>query len=102
MRIIKPRRIAEFAKIYPTAKSGLEHWLICAKAAQWDHLIDVRRTFPHADEVRVKSRRTVVVFNIKRNDYRLITAIHYNLEKVFVLMFMTHAEYDKDHWKDQL
>lgn len=35
-------------------------------------------------------------------EYRLITAIHYNLVKVFVLRFMTHAEYSKDRWKDEL
>jgi mRNA interferase HigB len=102
MRIIKPSRIAQFARTYPTARAGLEHWLACAGAARWKHLVDTRKTFPHADEVTVKSGRTVTVFNIKRNDYRLITAIHYNLGKVFVLMFMTHGDYDKDHWKDQL
>ena len=27
---------------------------------------------------------------------------HYNRQKVFVLRFMTHAEYDKDRWKKEL
>jgi mRNA interferase HigB len=44
----------------------------------------------------------VTCFNIRGNDYRLITAIHYNLGKVFVLRFMTHAKYDKGRWKDEL
>jgi mRNA interferase HigB len=102
MWIIKPRRVTEFIGTYPTALGGLEHWLRVATAAKWRNLVDVRKTFPHADEVKVKSGRTVVVFNIKKNDFRLITAIHYNIGKVFVLMFLTHAEYDKEQWKGQL
>jgi len=43
-----------------------------------------------------------VVFNIAGNQYRLITAIHYNVGKVFVLMLLAHAEYGKDRWKDVL
>jgi mRNA interferase HigB len=62
----------------------------------------VRRSFRSADEVTVASGRTVVIFNIGGNRFRLITAIHYNRGKVFELRFMTHAEYSKDRWKDDL
>lgn len=40
--------------------------------------------------------------NIKGNRYRLIVAIHYNTQMVYVLRFLTHAEYDKGAWKEQL
>jgi mRNA interferase HigB len=43
-----------------------------------------------------------VIFNIGGNKYRLITAIHYNTRKVFVLRFLTHAEYDSRGWKEDL
>ena len=36
------------------------------------------------------------------NDFRLIAAVHFNTKVVFVLRFMTHAEYDKNTWKDDL
>jgi len=36
------------------------------------------------------------------NDYRLITAIHYNTGMVYVMLFLTHAEYDKQAWKERL
>ena len=32
----------------------------------------------------------------------LITAIHYNSQEVFTLQFLTHADYDKDTWKNTL
>ena len=72
------------------------------RAAHWRALPDLRRSFRSADEVRVASGRTVVIFNIGGNAYRLITAIHYNRQIVYVLRFMTHADYSKDRWKDDL
>jgi mRNA interferase HigB len=65
-------------------------------------LQDVRATFPHADAVTVRSGRSVVVFNIAGNKYRLITAIHYNRRLPFTLMVLTHAEYNKEKWKEVL
>ena len=73
-----------------------------ARAAQWRTLHDVRLAFRSADEVRVDSGPTVVVFNIGGNKFRLITAIHYNLRLVFILRFLTHREYDTDQWKREL
>jgi mRNA interferase HigB len=39
-------------------------------------------------------------FNIKGNDYRLITRISYTRQRVYVRDVLTHAEYDKGKWKD--
>ena len=72
------------------------------KAATWASIADLCQTLPSADPVRVMSGRTVVVFNIAGNRYRLLTAIYYNMRKVFVLRFLTHAEYTRGTWKDEL
>jgi mRNA interferase HigB len=102
MRIITKRRLGEFAAKYPAARRALEAWHDEAAKADWHSLMDVRRTYPHADGVEVGSGRIATVFNIKKNDFRLITAIHYDTQKVFVMKFLTHAEYSKDAWKDSL
>jgi mRNA interferase HigB len=102
VRVIKPATVRQFASRHADAASGLEHWLDVTQSARWEKLHDVRRSFRSADEVRVASGRTVVIFNIGENKFRLITAIHYNLHKVFVLRFMTHAEYSKNRWQDEL
>ncbi|MBM4017559.1 MAG: type II toxin-antitoxin system HigB family toxin [Planctomycetes bacterium] len=102
MRVIRPGRVREFAARHPDATPSLERWLEAAEAARWRNLVDVRQVFRGADEVKVASGRTVVVFNIAGNQFRLITAIHYNVGKVFVLMLLTHAEYGKDRRKDAL
>jgi len=62
----------------------------------------LRRSFPDADMVRVKSERNVIVFNIRKNEFRLITAIHFNRQILYTLRLLTHAEYSKDRWKDAL
>lgn len=65
-------------------------------------MVDVRQTYPDTDAATVRSGRQVLIFNIRRNDYRLIVAVHFNLQIVYTLRFMTHAEYSKDRWKDTL
>jgi mRNA interferase HigB len=40
------------------------------------------------------------VFNIGGNKYRLIVFIDYTYQKVFIRHVLTHAEYDKDDWKN--
>jgi mRNA interferase HigB len=102
MRIITLKTLARYWTRHPLAKAGLEHWLKVAEAARWTCLADARATFPHADQVTVASGRRVVVFNVCGNSYRLITAIHYNRGLVFTLAVLTHAEYDKDKWKETL
>ena len=64
--------------------------------------MDTRKTYPHADQVKVRSGRVVTVFNIAGNDFRLMTAIHYDRGRVFILDFLTHAEYNRSNWKDRL
>jgi len=40
------------------------------------------------------------VFNISGNRYRLITRIRYDYQLVNIRVVLTHAEYDKETWKE--
>ena len=102
MRIIKPKTVKEWAKAHADAEKALERWMTLVQDAGWSSIVDVRAVFPSADPVTVASGRAVVVFNIGGNKYRLIAAIHYDRQNVYTLEFMTHAEYDKDNWKEVL
>lgn len=99
MRIIKIPTLKQYWQKHRDARPALEHWLNVAWAAEWRSLDDARQSFPHADEVKVKSGNTVTVFNIAGNNYRLIVAIKYRWGVVYIRDFLTHAEYDKDRWK---
>ena len=92
----------QFISNYPDTQASLEHWLEVVRHADWAGIHDLRESFRSADPVSLSDEKTVTVFNISGNQYRLITAIHYNTRRVYVLLFMTHAEYSKDRWKATL
>ena len=102
MRIIKRSTLAAYGQRNPQAESGLLSWHRLTRKARWTCFQDVRTTFPHAGALTVAGGRSVVVFNIAGNKYRLITAIHYNRQSVFILMVLTHSQYSKNKWKDVL
>lgn len=102
MRIITRKRLREYADRFADAGTALAAWARVAAAARWRSLDDLRMTYPHADAVRVASGREATVFNIRGNRYRLITAIHYDRQRMYLMRFLTHAEYNKDTWKDTL
>ncbi len=102
MRIIKTSMLKEFWQGHREAEASLRTWAQQTKAAEWRNFADVRKTFPGADPVPVASGRTVVVFNIAHNRYRLIAAVHCNTRIVYTLRILTHKEYDRGAWKEQL
>jgi mRNA interferase HigB len=102
MRLIKPSALTAFARRHPDAAPALLHWFEIARRAGWQNLTDTRRDFPHADQVRVASLRPVTVFNLGGGKFRLLTAIHYDRQRIFLLDFLTHAEYSKPRWKTRL
>jgi mRNA interferase HigB len=102
VRIIKEAFLVAAGREYPPAARHLDAWRKCVKTARWRNLVDVRRTYPDTDGVKVGSGRQVLIFNIRRNDYRLVVAAHFNRQIIYTLRFMTHADYSKDRWKDTL
>lgn len=102
MRIIKEPFLMDAARNYPKAAAYLDTWRKVVKASIWRGLADMRRTYPSADAVRVRSGRQVLVFNVCGNAYRLLVAAHFNRQIVYTLRFLTHADYSKDTWKTEL
>jgi mRNA interferase HigB len=94
MHIITRKRLNEFAEKHPDAKSALEHWYRLMKSEQIRSFAELRAIFPSADQVG-----KLTVFNIGRK-VRLIAAIHYNRQKVYIRAVLTHDEYDKGKWKE--
>ncbi len=87
---------------YQDAASEIEAWAGIVEAVRWHSFAEVREMFKDADYVD-----GYVVFNIRRNRYRLITVIHYaktTEEKqtdghVYIRSFLTHKEYDnRNNW----
>jgi mRNA interferase HigB len=102
VRIIKAAFIEENTKSGTQERKWLYTWKEVVKNAHWQNINDVRKTYPSADGGTVDSKRTVTVFNVCGNNHRLLTAIHYDKQRIYLLDLLTHAEYDKDEWKRNL
>jgi mRNA interferase HigB len=102
MHVITRKRLREFAEQHPDSAEALERWYRHLRQARWESIQDVRGVYPRADAVAVKSGNTVTVFNIGGNKYRLLAAIHYNRQRVYVLRVLRHSEYTRAAWKDTL
>lgn len=94
MHIITRRRIREFAAQHPDCATALAAWYKILAAHDFGSLAELRRVFPSTDAVAGKT-----VFNIGGNKARLIAAIHYNRQKVYIRHILTHADYDRGAWK---
>jgi len=103
MRIIAMSGLREFWEAgHADAQGPLRDWHRTASKAVWRSLDDIRRIYPSADGVKVASGRSVVVFNIGGNKYRLIVDVLYSVQVAYVCRVMTHAQYSKDRWKQEL
>ncbi|MDX2151644.1 MAG: type II toxin-antitoxin system HigB family toxin [Bryobacteraceae bacterium] len=69
-----------------------EAWYRLAKAARWGSFVEVRRTFPSADQIG-----SVLIFDLGRN-HRLIVRVNYRQQKLFFKALLTHQEYDRKEW----
>lgn len=95
MHIITRKRLNEFAENYPTTKNALSRWYKLIKRGEFKSFPELRQEFPDADQVG-----KLTVFNIGGNKVRLIAAIHYNRQKVYIRAVLTHEKYDQGKWKE--
>jgi mRNA interferase HigB len=96
VHIISRKALRDFANEHKDAETPLDDWYRTAKRAQWNSIMDVRNTYPHADAVG-----DFTVFNIGGNKYRLATYIKYRSGRIYIRYVMTHEEYSREDWKKQ-
>jgi mRNA interferase HigB len=94
MHVITRSRLIQFGEEHPDAEGGLLVWYKIVVGVNFEDFVELRQAFPSADQVG-----NFTVFNIGGNKFRLITLIDYNYHKVFIRYVLTHAEYDKNRWK---
>jgi mRNA interferase HigB len=71
--------------------TALHAWYHEVQCANWRSSEDVKKSFATASVVGAER----VVFNIKGNSYRLVTAIDYERPVVFIKWLGSHADYDR-------
>jgi mRNA interferase HigB len=97
MRIIARSTLRTFVKSLagqPDQKAvaaTLDAWFREVRKARWQNAADVKRSYATASIVTADR----IVFNIKGNAYRLVTAVDFEKHAVWIVWLGTHKDYDK-------
>ena len=93
MRIIAFRTLRDFFENpeYVDSKTSLRAWYHDVKTADWKNSNELKQQYKNASIVGDGR----VVFNIKGNSYRLVVAIDFEFQVIFIRFIGTHKEYDK-------
>ena len=97
VHIVTLKHLNEAMDAYPDATEEIKAWIAIVKKVRWHNFPEVRSIFKDADNVR-----GYVIFDFRRNRYRLVTIIHYakttyhrrTQGHVYIRSFLTHKEYD--------
>jgi len=94
VHVITRKRLNEFADKHPGARPSLARWYRIIRKRRFLNFVQLRQTFPNADQVG-----KFTVFDVGGNKVRLIAAVHYNRNKIYIRHVLTHEEYDTGKWK---
>ena len=78
-------------KDHAALKAALDAWFDEVRKARWRSTAEVKRLYATASIVTADR----LVFNIKGNDYRLVTSVDFEKGIVWIKWIGTHKEYDK-------
>ncbi|WP_332248646.1 type II toxin-antitoxin system HigB family toxin [Leptospira wolbachii] len=97
VHVISWKKLDDFIIKHPNSESSLKSWYKILKNTSFNDFNDLRKLFNSVDLVG-----NLTVFNISGNNFRLIAAIHFNTQKVFIRYILTHSDYDKGKWKKEI
>jgi mRNA interferase HigB len=92
MRVISNKALVDFSAIHGDAEVTLQAWRKVVDASSFQNLAELKAAFNATDKVG-----NYTIFDIGGNKYRIVAAIHFDKQKLFVRHVFTHKEYDK--WK---
>ena len=94
MRVISNKRLVDFARVHPDASAALQVWRKIVEATSFAHFAALRSSFNAVDRIG-----DYYIFDIGGNKYRIVAAIHFNRQMLFVRHVFTHAQYER--WRPQ-
>lgn len=92
MQIIAKRTLRAFWRDNPRAEQPLRDWYTIVRKAEWTAPSDVKATFGKSIDFVGDNR---IIFDIRRNEYRLIVHVAYAYGRILIKFVGTHAEYDR-------
>ncbi len=83
-----------YAPLHVDAAEELSEWNKTASRSVWRDLNAARQYFPDVDQYK-----SLLIFNIRHNRYRLIVKVDYRAKLLMVKEFLNHTEYMRGGWK---
>lgn len=96
MKVLGLGILEDAQRAYPYAKNSISRWKTVTEGADWKTPVDVKNHFNNVDPVG-----KCMVFNIMKNEFRLIAIVSYERSTVIVKAFLKHADYNRDRWKNE-
>lgn len=94
VKLISNKALRDFSALHGDAEAPLQAFRLLIEKGRYDNFAALRATFRTVDKVGER-----FVFNVGGNKYRLIAAIAFAPQLLWVKAVLTHADYDKGDWK---
>jgi len=91
MNVIAKRTLLHYGEKYPLAHNAILAWLKEFERHSFDNFNQLKDVYGNASIVA----NNRIIFNLKGNDFRLITSINFEKKIAYIIWFGTHAQYDK-------
>lgn len=92
MRVISNSALVVFSGKHQAAGIPLQVWRKIVESRSFANFADLKQTFNAVDRVGA-----FYVFDIGGNKFRIVAAIHFDRQRLYVRHIFTHKEYDS--WK---
>ena len=93
MHVIAKKAFEEAMRKYPNERESLSDVYKILKGGAFDTPMDLKNVFPSLDNFKFKEHWYVI--DIGGNNLRLLAAIFFTSQKLFVKYIVTHKAYDK-------
>ena len=91
MRIVAQSTLQAFWERHPETEAALRLWLGVARAASWRSMADLQVRWSKAKVLNSERAR----FEVAGGDYRMIVAVQFKAQIIWVKFLGTHAQYDR-------
>lgn len=92
MRIISKKKIREYSINHTQAELPLLKWSLTMQVCEAKNFNELKNSFNSVDAIH-----RYTIFNIGGNNYKLITAIQYSIQRCYIKAIWTHTEYSKSY-----
>ncbi|BAP89847.1 uncharacterized protein E1O_27160 [Burkholderiales bacterium GJ-E10] len=91
MRLVGRDKLDQFCTEHADCRKWIAAWITDVRETRWRTPQDIKDKYASASMLE----RNRVIFNVRGNEYRLVTVVAYQVGVVAVEWIGTHAEYSK-------